>query len=163
MSDVQTRPDDAGERYDWAAQFVQEDMEQRELRYHLLRLTAIGLRREEIEPLLVLARAAFADAEVTAQAEAITGSADTTPLAKAIAGIVGATGLGAGGLSRAAVMTGAVVGAYAGLGDESIDRTTAAALGAVGGALVRAFGPRLDETIAAVGDGAYLASLPDQA
>jgi hypothetical protein len=162
MSDVQTRPDDAGERYDWAAQFVREDMEQRELRYHLLRLTAVGLRREEIEPLLVLARAAFADADVTVPAEAITGAADTTPLARAIAGIVGASGLGGGGLPRAAVMTGAVVGAYTALGNGSVDQTTAASLGAVGGALARGFGARLDETIAAVGAEAYLESLPDQ-
>jgi hypothetical protein len=91
MSDIQTRPDDTGERFAWGAQFVREDMDQRELHYHLLRLTAIGLR------------------------------------------------------------------------DEGIDRTVAAALGAVGGALARAFGAQLDETIARRGADAYLASLPGQA
>jgi hypothetical protein len=161
MSDVQTRPDDTGERFAEGADFVREDMAQRELHYHLLRLTAIGLRREEIEPLLVLARGAFAEADVSAQADAITGAAGTTPIALAIAGIVGAANRA--GVSRTAAVTGAVVGAYAGLRDEGIDRTVAAALGAVGGALVRAFGGQLDETIAATGADAYLASLPDQA
>jgi hypothetical protein len=161
MSDLETRPDDAGERVAWAAQFVGEDIGNRELRYHLLRLTAIGLRREEIEPLLVLARRAFAEADVAEQAAAITEDAGSSPLAVAIAGIVGAVGRGPGGVSRAGAMTGAIVGAYTGLGDEGIDRTLAAVLGAVGGALVRAYGQRLDETIAAVGPEAYLQSLPD--
>jgi hypothetical protein len=162
MSDMQTRPIEARDRFDSAADFVGEDIENQLLRYHLLRLTVVGLRRQEIEPLLALARQAFAEADVTEQVEAITGASDSSPLAVAIAGIVAAAPRAVpGSAPRASAMTGAVVGAYAALRDDSSDRMLTAVLGAVGGALARSFGPSVDEQIARVGTAAYLQSLPD--
>src|SRR4051794_40787037 len=86
-----------------------EDIAVRRLRYHLLRLTAVGLAREDIGDLLMLAGRAFADLETGSAAKAITDRAEATPLARCIAEIVGQQ-------SRAHPrdrMLGAVFGAYA--------------------------------------------------
>ena len=48
-----------------------EDAQQRLLRYHLLRLTVVGLSREEIPLILELARGAFGDTGVADQVRAI--------------------------------------------------------------------------------------------
>jgi hypothetical protein len=156
MSQVEQFADDAGERYEWGAGFAFQDAMQRRLRYHLLRLTVAGLSQAEVVQLVELARLAFDDADVTDQVAAIRERPDASPLASAIAAIVGRAGHD-GGAGRAAVTVGAVVGAYAGLHDTGgHDRTYAAVLGATGGAIAASFGPFIRERIAEIGAAEYL-------
>jgi hypothetical protein len=76
-----------------------------------------------------LARLAFQGSDVAEQAAKIKERADVSPLAFAIADIVGQAG-------TRAVMLGAVLGAYAFLSDvPDMDEPSVAILGAVGGAL----------------------------
>jgi hypothetical protein len=159
MSESQTI--DAGERFDQAAGFAVDDVMQRRLRYHLLRLTAIGLDRDELPEIVELARAAFDDADVAERAAAIRDRPGATPIASAIAGVVERSRSGSGPFApRADVLLGAVIGAYAGLGDagaaDPARATTAAVLGAVGGGTAASMAPFIRQQIESVGVAEYL-------
>ena len=132
---------DAGRLFDSAAGFAFEDAELRRLRYHLLRLTAIGLAREEVDELLELGRLAFHDADVSEQASKVKQRAGATDLAFAIADIVEQADR-ASVARRRTVMLGAALGAYAAAGAQppSHDTVAVAAAGAVGGAVALSAG-----------------------
>lgn len=128
---------EAGENFSLALELGFEDVGQRRLRYHLLRLTAAGLNRDEVADLGELGRLAFDESDATSQTAKIKGRADASPLAVAIADLVEGAGQGLGGhASPRAVFLGAVLGAYAAVGGVmSADQTTLAILGATGGAI----------------------------
>jgi hypothetical protein len=161
MSETQTLPHDAGERFDRALTFAFEDAMQRHLRYHLLRLTVVGLSHDEVPLILELGRQAFAEADVADQVSAILNRPNVSALASAIAGVVQRSRPGGDPLAhRASVVVGAVVGAYAGLLDagsaEPADAMTAAVLGAVGGGTAASLAPFINQQIADVGVPEYL-------
>ena len=137
-----SKPEDisreAGERFNRAGGFSFEDAELLHLRYHLLRLTVVGLAQEDLTDLAELGRLAFQESDVAQQVAKIKQRSDTSPLAFAIADIVEQAGSGTdvGAASRRAVMWGAVLGAYTGLGeDQPNQQLNAAVLGAIGGAV----------------------------
>jgi hypothetical protein len=68
--DVRTQalPGNAGERFEEAVGLAFDDAMQRRLRYHLLRLTVVGLSRDEVPLMVEPARQAFHDADVANQA-----------------------------------------------------------------------------------------------
>jgi hypothetical protein len=162
MSETHTLPRDAGDRFENGVEFAFQDAQQRRLRYHLLRLTVVGLSHDEVPLLVDLARRAFDDADVTAQARAIRERPGASALASAIAGVVERSRGGDPFAPRGEVVIGAVVGAYAGLRDvggaDPADATAAAVLGAVGGGTAASVGRFIQEQIAAVGVADYLAS-----
>jgi len=80
------------------------------LKYMLLRLSLLGLSTEDQKQLRKLARLAFADEDVTPEADRIKNRKTASPLAVAIAGIVTSAP------EKKAALLGAVFGAYAGLG-----------------------------------------------
>jgi hypothetical protein len=158
MSENETLAGDAGERFKRGAGVAFEDAMLRRLRYHLLRLTLVGLSREEVEQLSELARLAFEDADVTDQVTAIRQRPDVSPLASAIAAIVERVepdnGARAG---RADVMVGAILGAYAGLSDSGGgDQMHAAVGGAIGGAIAASVSGFVQQRIVEVGAADYL-------
>jgi hypothetical protein len=160
MSETQTLARDAGPRFDEAVSVAFEDAQQQLLRYHLVRLTVVGLSRDEVPLILDLARQGFADGDVTEQARAILDRPGATELASAIASIVEQSRVGTPFGGRGPVVIGAVIGAYtsirdAGAGDPAA-ATTAAVLGAVGGATAAALGRFIQEQVAAVGVTEYL-------
>ena len=162
MSETQTLSSDAGQRFDEAVDFAFEDAQQRLLRYHLLRLTVVGLSRDEVPLILELARSAFDDADVADRVRAITDRPGASVLASAIAGVVERIRTGSPFAPRGDVVVGAVVGAYAAMRDAGSgnreDATAAAVLGAVGGGTAASVGRFIQEQIAAVGVPAYLAT-----
>jgi hypothetical protein len=127
----------AGENFGFAVQMSFEDAMQRRLRYHLLRLTAVGLRLDEVEDLGELGRLSFEESDVTGQTAKIKERQGASSLAFAIADIVERAGRGVGGpVSHRGVFTGAVLGAYAAVFSVAgQDQTAVAILGAVGGAV----------------------------
>jgi hypothetical protein len=162
MSETQTLPRDAGERFDRAVDFAVEDAELRLLRYHLIRLTVVGLSRDEVPSLVELARQAFAGTDVTDRARAVRERPGASALASAIAGIVEQSRPGDPFAPRGDVVIGAVIGAYtamvdagSGTGDDGV---AAAILGAVGGGTAVSVGRFIQQQIAAVGIDAYLGS-----
>jgi hypothetical protein len=158
MSEAETLPGDAGERFASGMGFAFEDAQQRRLRYHLLRLTTVGLTRDDVQQLGELARLAFEDADLTDQLRAISERADVSSLASAIAAIVercrpGSIQFGA----PADVLVGAVLGAYAGLLDTpDRDRTEAAVLGAIGGGTAASVSRFVQTQLAEVGPTEYV-------
>jgi hypothetical protein len=160
MSESQTLSRDAGERFEEAVSLAIEDAEQRLLRYHLLRLTVVGLSRDEIPLILELARQAFADGDVTPQVRAISDRPGATELASAIAGLAERSRTGGPFAGRGEVVVGAVLGAYASLRDggsgDPAAATTSAVLGAVGGGTAVSVGRFVQQQIAAVGIEEYL-------
>jgi len=158
MSEAETFADDAGEYFGWGAGFAFQDAMQRRLRDHLLRLTVVGLSREDVKELSELARLAFEDADLTEQVRVIRERPDASPLASTIAAIVERTGPGDGGpAGRAEVMVGAVIGAYAGLRDTGgRNQTYAAVVGAVAGGIAASVGRFIRERIAEVGAAEYV-------
>jgi hypothetical protein len=166
MSDIQVLTSDAGQRFDEAVDRAFEDAQRRLLRYHLLRLTVVGLAREEVPLIVELARSAFDDADVADRLRAITDRPDASVLASAIAGVVERIRTGSPFAPRGDVVVGAVVGAYAAMKDAGRgnreDATAAAVLGAVGGGAAVSVGRFIQDQIAAVGVPAYLAT-PDPA
>lgn len=160
MSETQTLLRDAGERFDRAVDFAIEDAELRLLRYHLIRLTVVGLSRDEVPSIVELARQAFDDRDVTDQARAVRERPGASVLASAIAGIVERSRPGAPFAPRGEVVVGAVVGAYAAMMDagsgKADDATAAAVLGAVGGGTAVSVGRFIQQQIAAVGVAQYL-------
>jgi hypothetical protein len=137
MSDGDDLSRRAGEIYSFATQMSFEDAMQRRLRYHLLRLTANGLHRDEVEDLGELGRLAFEESDVTGQTTKIKERAGASSLAFAIADIVERAHRGGGGpVSRREVFIGAVLGAYAAVSSAGgMDQTLVAILGAIGGAV----------------------------
>ncbi|WP_406292077.1 hypothetical protein [Embleya sp. NBC_00896] len=130
-------------------------MQLRRLRYHLLRLTTVGLTQVDVEDLGELGRLAFEDVDVIEQSTRIKQRADASALAVAIAEIVEQSARRDG--PRARVMVGAVLGAYAALHDiPQENESTVAVLGAVGGALAASTMPVVLDTIDQVGVGEYL-------
>ena len=162
MSETQTLVRDAGERFEEAVDFAVEDAQLRLLRYHLLRLTVVGLSRDEVPLIIELARGAFDDADVTDQIRAITERPGAGVLASAIAGIVERSRSGDVFARRGEIVVGAVVGAYAAMmdagGGDQEAATAAAVLGAVGGGTAVSVGRLIQEQIAAVGVAQYLAT-----
>lgn len=160
MSDAQTLARDAGRRFEEAVGFAVEDAQLRLLRYHLLRLTVVGLDRDELPLIVDLARRAFDGADVTAQAAAIRERPGASELACSIAAIAERSRGGSPFGRPADVVVAAVVGAYAAMMDagsgQPSDATTAAVLGAVGGATAASVAPFIREQIAAVGAAEYL-------
>jgi hypothetical protein len=160
MSETQTLLRDAGERFDRAVAFAVEDAELRQLRYHLIRLTVVGLSRDEVPSIVELARQAFDDRDVTDRARAVRERPGASALASAIAGIVERSRPGDPFARRGDVVIGAVIGAYAAMtdaGSGNADEATAAAvLGAVGGGTAVSVGRFLQERIAEVGVAEYL-------
>ena len=138
MSQSEDISRDAGERFSNAGCFSLEDAQLLHLRYHLLRLTVVGLTQEDVTDLAELGRLAFQESDVAQQVAKIKQRSGTSPLAFAIADIVEQAGGGTGGVpaSRRAVMWGAVLGAYTGLGENQPNQQlNAAVLGAIGGAV----------------------------
>ena len=141
-------------------------MGQRRIQYHLLRLTLVGLTQEDVEDLRELARLAFEDAEsagVTEQATKIKERTGASALAVAIADIVEQARPAGPQGSRAQVMMGAVLGAYAMIGGTVAEsdlpfgsRSAAAVVAAVGGALAASGAPVVFEQIDRVGLPEYL-------
>ena len=160
MSETHTLLRDAGERFENSLDFAFQDALQRRLRYHLLRLTVVGLSRDEVPLIVDLARQAFEGADVTAQVGAIRDRPGASVLASAIAGVVERSKGGDTFAGRGEVAIGAVVGAYAGLmdagGGDDDDATAAAVLGAVGGGTAASLGRFIQEQVAAVGLTEYL-------
>ena len=160
MSETPTLVRDAGGRFEEAVSFAIEDAEQRLLRYHLLRLTVVGLSRDEIPLILELARQAFADGDVAHQVRAISDRPGASELSIAIAGVAERSRSGDPFAGRGEVVVGAVLGAYAGMRDAGAGgpdaATTAAVLGAVGGGTAVSVGRFVREQITAVGIEEYL-------
>jgi hypothetical protein len=121
----------AGQWFDFVTQMQREDLEQRKLRYHLLRLTACGMRSDEVPVLLELGRLAFLDLPVADQAERITTDPAAGVLARVIADIVARTASGNGPVRL--TMLGAVLGAYLAVARSEI-LLEAAVDGAIAGA-----------------------------
>jgi hypothetical protein len=162
MSDSQTLARDAGRRFEEAVDYAIEDAQLRLLRYHLLRLTVVGLGHDELPSIVDLARRAFDDADVAEQAAAIRERPGASELASAIAGIAERSRSGGPFGRRAEVLVAAVVGAYAAMMDAGsgnpADATAAAVLGAVGAGTAATVGPFIHEQISAVGVAEYLRS-----
>lgn len=137
MSQVNDLSRDTAEYFGSAISMSFEDAMQRRLRYHLLRLTGVGLLLDEVDDLGELGRLAFESSDVTGQVAKIRERAGVTSLAIAIANIVEDAGKGVRGqVSLRAVFLGAVLGAYAAVGGvRDMDQTTVAILGAIGGAI----------------------------
>jgi hypothetical protein len=109
------------------------DAQRRRLRYHLLRLTAVGLRPLDVEELAELGRSAFLAGPTTAVADRIRQRPDASAVAVAIADIVAEA---SGAARQRDAFLGAVLGAYAGLhGLSRNDKETAAVVGAIGGGI----------------------------
>ncbi|MEW1911011.1 hypothetical protein AB0442_21600 [Kitasatospora sp. NPDC085895] len=126
---------ETGRAFRIARDFVFEDAALGRLRYHLLRLTTVGLTRDEVEDVRELGRLAFDGADPAGCAARIRDRAGASRLAVAFVEIVER----AEPDERGPVLVGAVLGAYAGLGSVGSGEGTAAALlGAVGGAVVAA-------------------------
>lgn len=160
MSETQMLVRDAGQRFEEAMNFAVEDAEQRLLRYHLLRLTVVGLSRDEVPLILDLARQAFADGDLTEQVRAISDRPGATELASAIAAVAERSRTGGLFNGRGEIVVGAVLGAYASMRDAGSGdpdaATTAAVLGAVGGGTAASVDRFVREQIAAVGVSEYL-------
>jgi hypothetical protein len=127
---------EAGELFRSAADFSFEDAMQRRLRYHLLRLTVLGLNQDDVEAWGDLGRLAFEDSDVTEHSTKIKERADASVLAFAIADIVerGSSGRPAS-VSLGTVLVGAVLSADAALsGIPQEEESTVAVLGAIGDA-----------------------------
>ena len=106
--DLKHLAQEAGSRYANAISLGRGDIQQRAIKYLLLRLTVGGLNTKDVDKLRSLASAAFSEADVTSEVNNIQKGKESSPLALAIAGIVAE----AQGSKRMA-MLGAVLGAHA--------------------------------------------------
>jgi hypothetical protein len=162
MSETQTLLRDAGERFDQAVNYAIEDAQLRLLRYHLIRLTVVGLSRDEVPSIVELARQAFDGGDIMDRARAVRERPGASPLASAIAGIVERSRPGDPFAPRGEVVIGAVTGAYAAMMDagsgNADDAAAAGILGAVGGGTAVSVGRFIQQQVAAVGVAAYLGS-----
>ncbi|CCK24499.1 hypothetical protein BN159_0120 [Streptomyces davaonensis JCM 4913] len=153
----------AGNLFGSGADRVFDDVAQRRLHYHLLRLTLVGLTREDVDELRGLARLVFDSADVSGQAERIRQRPGSSGLAVAIADIVQSS---TDGLPREQALLGAILGAYTMTGGSAAAaglpadfRDTAAVLGAVGGAIAASTSPLVFERIGQVGLADYLSAV----
>lgn len=137
MSETTKISREAGQHFRSAADLAFEDARSERLRYHLLRLTVVGLTKDDVQDLGELARLAFQESDVTEHVSKIKQRADASSLAFAIADILERAGSGGRGtVSLKAAMFGAVLGAYTSLDDNpDVDKSAVAVLGAVGGAV----------------------------
>ncbi|MCU7820673.1 hypothetical protein [Kitasatospora sp. DSM 101779] len=136
-----------------ARDFVFEDAALGRLRYHLLRLTTVGLGRDEVEDVRELGRLAFDGADITECAVRIRDRSGASRLAVAFVDIVEHADQD----ERGPVLVGAVLGAYTSLGSVGSDEgTSAALLGAVGGAVVAASRSFVDRRMQQEGLAVYL-------
>jgi len=158
MSETGTFSQEAGEQFDSAARFGFEDAMQRRLRYHLLRLTVVGLTQQDVKELGELARLAFEGSDVSRQAATISQRADASPLASVIAQVMERAAAGLGGPVRMpVVMLGAVLGAYAALRHAGEgDQSDAAVAGAVGGAVAASVSGFVLDNVDQVGAAEYV-------
>jgi len=158
VSETGVSSHEAGEQFDSAASFGFEDAMQRRLRYHLLRLTVVGLTQQDVKELGELARLAFEGSDVSRQATAISQRVDASPLASAIAQIMEKAAAGLGGPVRMpAVMLGAVLGAYAALRHAGEgDQSDSAVAGAVGGAVAASVSGVVLDIVDQVGAAEYV-------
>jgi hypothetical protein len=162
MSQTETFARHADEYFGRGVGLAFDDAERRLLRYHLLRLTVVGLKPEERGPLCELARLLFEGADVADQVTAIRERRDASPLASTIVTIVERAGQDDRTPGRAEVMIGAVVGAYAALGRVAgLDEAQVAIVGAIGGAIAASASPLIQERIAEVGTADYVQK-PDE-
>jgi hypothetical protein len=147
-----------GEAFDLDISNSLGDAEQHRLRYHLLRLTVVGLAHDEVAELTDLGRACFKDQDAGKSAAAILARTDATPLARAIADIVQRTETGTPGHDKLRdVFLGAVLGAYVGLsGVTGSDKETAAVIGATAGAVAVPTQAFISEQIQAADLDSYL-------
>lgn len=153
----------AGELFRSGRERIFDDVAQRRLHYHLLRLTLAGLTHEDVEDLRELGRRVFEDGDVAEQSARISRRADASALAMAIVGVVDGVAQAGNGAPREQVMLGAILGAYAVVGGSGAfsgvareDLQTAAVLCAVGGALATSASPVVLDRIAQVGLEEYL-------
>ncbi len=131
-----TVPIEAGEHFSSAVGLGFEDAAARRLRYHLLRLSVVGLTKRDVDDLGELRRLAFQESDVTQQAAKIKQRPDASSLAFAVADILERAGRGVRGpVSLKAVMFGTILGAYTSLAVRDADPSTTAILGAIGGAV----------------------------
>jgi hypothetical protein len=138
--------ENAASRYERAVALGHEDLQLRAVKYLLLRLTGAGLQMSEVEPLRALAGSAFQESNVTNEVEDVRKQSNSSPLALALAGIVGQ----ARGSKRMA-MLGAVLGAHAARGARGADGSRdglAEIQGAIVGASVFETNRMLEEMIA---------------
>lgn len=152
----------AGSLYGSGVNRIFDDVAQRRLHYHLLRLTLVGLSREDIDELRKLAQLVFDGADVSEQTDRIRQHPGSSGLAVAIADIVGGT---PDGLPRERALLGAVLGAYTMTGGSSAAadlpadfRDAAAVLGAVGGAIAASTSRLVLKRIDQVGLADYLSA-----
>ena len=101
---------EAGEFYQRSVDLNREDLGLRALKYPLLRLSVHGLSAEDQKELAALAKDVVEERDVSKAAERIAGRTSASPIAVAIAQIVGS----ARG-SKWMAMLGAIVGAHAAL------------------------------------------------
>jgi hypothetical protein len=148
---VSERP---GEQFREAVFLGIEDARQRRLRYHLERLTTVGLSPEDLTDLAALGSSALQGfvGDLEPQAGKITQRADSSSLAVAIAQIV-AENAAENVASPGTVMLGAVLGAYAAFGDSSTGAQQAerAVAGAIAGAVAAATAAAVSANIASLG------------
>lgn len=154
---------EARENFRSVADYTVADAQLRRFRYHLLRLTATELSREDIPNLVELGRLAFQGADVAGQADAIKQRPGVSELAAAIAGIA-AEGGRVG--DRGAALLGAVLGAYisligAGANIPENDRKAAAILGAIAGATALSTGTFILDNLEKQGSADYFRSEAD--
>jgi hypothetical protein len=137
MADPNDLSRGAGDRYRSAVELSVSDAQQRRFRYHLLRLTVVGLTKQDVVDLGELGRLAFQESNVTEQSTRIKERADASPLAVAIADILERAASGRpGSVSLGSVLLGAALGAYTSLhGFQDGHETAMAILGSVGGAV----------------------------
>ncbi|MFD8781712.1 hypothetical protein [Kitasatospora sp. NPDC059599] len=151
---------DAGQAVNESRQFFMEDAGIHRIRYHLLRLGAIGpLGEQEVDELGEFVRLVFlGDGAAADVAAKIAGRPDASPLAVAIVSVVPDTAdSGSPAVDPKDVLTSAIAGAYLCTGDLSgVDRSLVAPLGAVAGATAALLRPILTESMSEVALEDYL-------
>lgn len=140
---------DVGDHFRSAVDTGLGDAETRRLRYHLVRLTTVGLTKEDVRDLGELGRLAFQESDVTKQVAKIKQRSDASPLAQVITSIVESAASSNFPVKLRAVMFGAVLGAYTAMrAPRSMDESVVAALGAIAGSVAVSTHTFLGERIA---------------
>ena len=125
---IEMKPLDASERSTFTLGLAMEDA-RLGLKYHLLRLSLLGLTDEDQKQLHKLASLVFADKVIDAAVAAIKERKSASKLAIALADIVESA------RDKRASLLGAVFGAYSGLGLDGIGHVDVAILGAIAGSV----------------------------
>lgn len=149
----------AGEQFREAVALALEDAQQRRLRYHLERLTTVGITPEELTDLEALGSSALQGfvGDVGPQASKIMQRPDASRLAVTIAQIVEQS------VERSVpgpgpVMLGALLGAYLSHGEPGTgaERAEQAVTGAIAGAIATAAAATVSANIAGLGTIEYV-------